>query len=258
MRNIIGTVVALLRFTIIIISLFVMMLIVGFFSLFNIKIRRIPLAGWLTRVLVLFVNIVLNVKIQVDDPDVFYNHEGFIFPNHTTFLDILVAFEIMPVRFLAMAAVGNMPFIGSIARSIGCVFVNRQDKASRAGARDSLKHAPKYPPMILYPEGGIHPPPDEISPLRYGAFEIAQETGYPYMPCVLIYDKLDLVFWTDENTIRVAWNFCKHLSRITVKVCPLPVVHIQPDDDIKRLAEETHAAMTAVLTQEHQRLGNIA
>lgn len=257
MKSIIGTVVATLRFIILIIALFTMMLIIGFFSLFNFQYKEIPLSGWLTRALVQFINIVLNVKVHIPNKAVFYNHKGFIFPNHTTFIDILVAFEIIPVRFLAMEGVRKMPFIGSIAKSIGCAFVDRKNKESRLAARDALKNAPKYPPMILYPEGGIQPPAHEITPLRYGAFEIAQDTNYPYMPCVLVYDKLDLVFWEDVNTLRVAWNFCKHLTRVNVTVFPLPVVHPKPDDDVKQLAESAHCVMSEVLTREHKKLGNI-
>ncbi|MEM7332008.1 MAG: 1-acyl-sn-glycerol-3-phosphate acyltransferase [Chloroflexota bacterium] len=257
MKTIVETIVAALRFGTVILALFIMMIVIGIAALTNIKIKEIPLSGWLTRSLVIFVNLVLNVKIHVEDKELFQNHHGFIFPNHTTFIDILVAFEITPVRFLAMAAVDKMPFIGSIARSIGCVFVNRKNKESRTAARDALIDAPKFPPMILYPEGYIQPPPTEISPLRYGAFEIAQDTDYSCLPCVLIYDKLDLVFWTEKNTFLVAWNFCKHMTRINVKVCPLPIVSPKPGDDIEKLAKETRQAMMDVLTHEHKLLGNI-
>ena len=159
MRTLIGNIVATLRFAVLIAALFIMMIVIGIVALTNIHHKEIPLSGWLTRALVIFMNLVLNVKIQVEDEDLFKNHHGFIFPNHTTFLDILVAFEITPVRFLAMAAVDKMPFIGSIARSIGCVFVDRKNKESRPAARDALKDAPKFPPMILYPEVAITPPP---------------------------------------------------------------------------------------------------
>ena len=161
MKSIIGTLIATLRFTVLIAALFIMMIIIWIASWFNFKVKNIPLSGWLTRALALFINFVLNVKVHIEDRSLFYTHQGFIFPNHTTFIDILVVLTIMPVRFLAMEAVGTMPFIGSIARSIGCVFVNRKNKASRTAAREALKGAPKYPPMILYPEGGIQPPPTE-------------------------------------------------------------------------------------------------
>lgn len=253
MKSMAGNVVAVLRFIIIFTTLFIMMIGILIISIFNFEYRQIPVSGWITSKVAKFINFLLNVKVEVDDPAIFYNHRGFLFPNHTTFLDILVALDIMPVRFLAMAPIENWPIIGTIAKSIGCVFVNRQSKESRLQARDALIKASKYPPMILYPEGGIQPPPDKISPLRYGAFEIAQDTKIPFMPCILVYDKLDLVFWTDNNTMRVAWNFCKHLTTIHVKVIPLPAVTPQPDDDPIKLAQETEQAMAAVLTAAHQK-----
>lgn len=250
MKSALGTLVATVRFIVLIIAIFTMMVVITLASFTNIHIHRIPLAGWLTHYLVRFVNLVLNVHVHIPDRDVFYRHSGFIFPNHTTFIDILVSFAIMPTRFLAFHGVAKMPLIGRIAKAIGCAFVNREDKNSRRAAREAMKKVPMYPPMILYPEGGIIPPPTEISPLRYGAFEIAKDANYAYMPVVLVYDKLDLVFSEEANTFLVAWHFCKHLTRVNVYVHPLPVVHPQPDDDPAQLAREAEAAMSAVLQRE--------
>lgn len=250
MKAVLGTLVATVRFTILITTIFIMMIVITVASFANINVRRIPLAGWLTHYLVRFINRVLNIHVHVKDYDVFYNHSGFIFPNHTSFIDILVSFAIMPTRFLAFHGVAKMPLIGRIAKAIGCAFVNREDKNSRRAAREAMKQVPKYPPMILYPEGGINPPPTEISPLRYGAFEIAKDANYPYMPIVLVYDRLDLVFSEEENTILVAWHFCKHFTRLNVYVHTLPVVKPKPDDDPVQLARETEAAMSAVLQRE--------
>lgn len=255
MKTVLGTLVAVIRFSIIILALFIMMIVITIASFTPIKIRRIPLAGWLTHYLVLFITRMLNVRVHMPDRTIFYEHSGFIFPNHSTFIDILVSFSIMPTRFLAFHGVETMPFIGRIAKAIGCAFVNRGDKNSRRAAREAMKRVPKYPPMILYPEGGINPPPTEISPLRYGAFEIAKDANYSYMPIVLIYDKLDLIFSEEDNTILVAWEFCKHLTRVNVSVHPLPVVHPQPDDDPHQLAREAEAAMAEVLKREQAKLG---
>jgi len=43
-----------------------------------------------------------------------------------------------PLRFLAKEEVRTMPVIGQIAKSIGCVFVKRENKESRAEARAAL------------------------------------------------------------------------------------------------------------------------
>jgi 1-acyl-sn-glycerol-3-phosphate acyltransferase len=49
--------------------------------------------------------------------------------------------------------VRSMPVIGQVARSIGCVFVNRDDKQSRTEARTRLAQVETFPPVVLFPEG---------------------------------------------------------------------------------------------------------
>ena len=67
-----------------------------------------------------------------------------------------------------------------------------------------------------------------------------------------------MVFSEEKNTILVAWEFCKHLTRVDVKVIPMPVVHPKPEDDPAQLARETEKAMSEVLTRELIANGQLA
>ena len=190
---------------------------------------------------------VFNVKITYYNKERLQKHQGFIFPNHVSALDALLVAHIKPVRFLSKAAVRYWPLIGWIGSAIGTVFVNRSDKSSRRAARKSLAKIDPNPPIVLFPEGGIFPPSDQLKPFRYGAFEIAHAGLAPYLPCVFIYDPLDIAFWADEPIFSAIWRFATYNGPIQAHMHLLRLVQPTTEDDPHQLALETHGAMDAVL-----------
>ncbi|NJN53866.1 MAG: hypothetical protein HC804_03375 [Anaerolineae bacterium] len=117
---------------------------------------------------------VLHVEVVCPEAERLATFEGFVFPNHVSYLDILVLLSVTPVSFLAKDEVRRMPLIGWIAKAIGCVFVERTDKASREAARHTLSRISYHPPIVLYPEGQ-RGQGTELLPFRYGAFEIVTD-----------------------------------------------------------------------------------
>lgn len=97
-----------------------------------------------------------NIQIVCANPELFTQHQGFIFPNHISYLDIIVIVALTPSRFVAKAEVAKMPFIGWIAQQVQTVFVKRQDKRSRLQTREVLGTLTYYPPVVLFPEGGTN------------------------------------------------------------------------------------------------------
>lgn len=174
-------------------------------------------------------------------------HQGFVFPNHTSFVDVLLLLSVAPMRFLSKAELRGWPFIGWIAAAVGTVFVDRGDKRSREQARQALAGVALFPPVVLFPEGGIFPPANQLGPFRYGAFEIAAAAGAPYLPCVLTYDRLDVVFWGDESLLRTVWRLAARPGPVMARLTPLHLIHPRPEDEPRRLALEAHGAMEAVL-----------
>jgi len=195
-----------------------------------------------------FVIRLFNMRYTFNNVEILRQHQGFVFPNHTSALDIFLLLHLLPVRFVSKIEVRSYPVVGLLGTAVGAVFVDRQDKQSRERVRQTLGEVERYPPIVIFPEGGIFSPPNRLHPFRYGAFEIAVEKGIPFLPCVMTYEPLDIVFWGDEPLVRMIWRFACYRGPIHAHLQPLHVVHPHPGDDARQLALETHGAMEAVLT----------
>lgn len=216
--------------------------------------RRAKIGNWIVVIGARLILSSLDVRLLVHNAERLKRHQGFIFPNHHSALDVLLLAALTPVRFLSKAEMRRVPFIGWIAVAIDTVFVQREEKESRLQARSELLDTPRYPPIALFPEGGILINGELLNPFRYGAFEIAQQSQTPYIPCVLRYEQRDLVHWGDESMISNIWRIARRSTgRLTVEMVLLHVVHPQQDDDPQLLALEAHGAMLAVLQRDERR-----
>lgn len=238
---------ATLRMALAIIVLTIAFLVILLVSVIPIRVRRATLAGWVATWLARSLLRIFALKVVWTNKAVFARHEGFIFPNHISYTDILIMAAFAPVRFLAKAEVAAWPMIGYIGKSIGSVFVKRENKESRTAAREALRHLEPFPPIILFPEGGTGPP-GELRPFRYGAFEIVISSGVPFLPCIIDYgDNADAVYWGDENLFQSIYKLLtRSHGQVTATVVPLRPVEPLPDDDPKLLAIAIHGAMEAL------------
>ena len=192
-----------------------------------------------------------NVKWSCSDAERYKQHQGFIFPNHMSYLDILLLIAVAPVRFLAKKEVRSWPIVGQAARAVGCVFVNREDRASRAKARDSLAHIDRFPPVALFPEGRKGPG-HLLASFRHGAFEIVTQGEVPFLPCALVYSQPEWAIWyRGEFVLKAAWRLCRYQKEGTAQIILLDVVCPKQTDDPVALAEATHEKITAVLQAHH-------
>ncbi len=213
-----------------------------------VRIRGLRLASWLVYGLANFLAFLFTVRFTCTDAERLRQHSGFIFPNHLSFVDIVLLLTVWPVRFVSMAELRSWPFIGWMAMAADTVFVDRSDKTSRNVARQQLaKQVSRHPAVVLFPEGGISSS-GELQPFRYGAFEIAVEGSLPFIPCVFVYERLDVVGWTDEPLLTALWRLSRFGDPLVATLHVLRIVQPVPGDDPKRLALETHGAMNAVLT----------
>jgi 1-acyl-sn-glycerol-3-phosphate acyltransferase len=220
-------------------------------ALLPIRRQGIHLSGWLLNRAVRLLLFIFNVKVHCPEPDKLRRHHGFLFPNHVSYLDILVLVAITPVRFLAKAEVRSMPIIGTIAQAIGCVFVRREDKQSRAEARLALATAERFPPIVLFPEGK-RGPGGELLPFRYGAFEILIQGNALVLPCVIHYDRLKIAIWhRGENFLKALWRLASHAGPIHARIILLEPFQPSAGDDPVHLSLQTHALMSTAL-EKHQ------
>lgn len=235
-----------LRLIIFIFLLITVTLLVLLTAWLPIRRKGARLSAWLLVPVCRLLLLLFNVKFTAPEATRIAQHDGFIFPNHLSFLDIILLLTVFPVRFLSKAEIANWPLFGWIARGIDTVFVDREDKSSREQARAALAHIRTFPAVVLFPEGGIYQPPTELKPFRYGAFEIAKAGSIPFIPAVFIYDPIDIVFWRDEPLLTAVWRFATRPEPIKARLYLLHTVQPTPEDDPRQLALETHGAMAAV------------
>ncbi|WP_420627528.1 lysophospholipid acyltransferase family protein [Candidatus Leptofilum sp.] len=234
------------RLIIVFIMLILITLLVLATAWIPVRIKGARLSAWLLPTFCRLMLPLFNVQFTALEAERIRQHDGFIFPNHLSFLDIILLISIFPLRFVSKAEIANWPFVGWVARAVDTVFVKREDKDSREKARDALAQLRTFPAVALFPEGGIYQPPDELKPFRYGAFEIAQAGGAAFIPAVFIYEPLDIVFWRDEHLLTAVWRFASRPEPVKARLFLLRTVHPAPEDDPRQLALESHGAMAAV------------
>ena len=214
--------------------------------------RKTPIAAWATTWVARFALFVFGIKVICEDREKISQHKGLIFPNHLSYLDIVIMMAFTPVRFLAKEAIAKWIFIGQMAKAIGCIFVNREDKDSRQAAREMLEHIEMPPPLVIYPEGRTGPG-KKLLPFRYGAFDIAVQSGRSFLPCPIVYEREEIANWSgDESFLVAVWRMTSRAGTLHVTVTPLDVVQTQPTDDAKILAETARTQMLALLPYEEK------
>jgi lyso-ornithine lipid O-acyltransferase len=210
------------------------------------RIRGARPAAWLVTLMARIFMRIFRIRVHCAEPARLRRLQGFVFPNHTTYVDIIAAVYLLPMRFVAKAEIRNYPLIGTIARAIGCVFVDRQDKSSRAQTRQVLAKTDLYPPIVLYPEGKTGTG-DQLQPFRHGAFEIAAHNSIPFLPCLIVYDRPEIVRWLGDPFTRAIWRLACRPGEVNAHLIFLEIVQPSPADDGAELARNTHEKMAAAL-----------
>ncbi len=220
------------------------------------KIRGVRMASWLFALGVRIVMPALGLRFVCDDRQAIVQHRGLILSNHVSFFDTLVMSYLLPMRYVSKAEVKKWPFIGQIAAATGTMFVDRSDKNKRADVRqqviDGLQRSP-YPPIVVFPEGKRNPE-DTLLPFRYGVFEIAIETGAPYLLCAIHYEDTESMTWQSHKeslTTSIKRIVLRDPSRVWL--LPLKVVQPRPDDDPQLLAAEAREIVGEALREMRSR-----
>lgn len=193
---------------------------------------------------------IVGVTTTVDRPELLRNHSGFIFSNHTSYMDIVVMMGFEPVRYVAKNEIKRMFFVGRLAWAIGCVFVKREKKESRQAARSTLGQLKSYKPaIVLYPEGRTAPI-GKLQPFRKGAFEIAQEAGISYLPVSMIYSHPHLVDWRSVPFFTALWNIMSRDYTLVARMVVHDPVTPTAEDDPAELCDATRSEMLHILSTE--------
>ncbi|MCB9160841.1 MAG: 1-acyl-sn-glycerol-3-phosphate acyltransferase [Caldilineaceae bacterium] len=240
------------RATLVLIVLVVGCLLIVAVAPFGLKRKGIPLANWIPVGMGRLVMLFFNIKLICPERDRFYGHDGFLAPNHVSFVDIVVLAALLPVRFLAAVEVKQRPVLGWAAAAAGTVFVDRSDIRSRREALVRIEEAyasNHQPPIVVFPEGRLGTG-TELSNFQLGMFKLAKTQRIAYMPVAIDYDRLDIAVWhgrAGETLLQAGWKLATFRGPLRVTVTPLPVVHPTPDDNAAQLADAAHDQIAALL-----------
>jgi len=245
-RTVLGTVVGVIRGVVILVTILAFASLILASSPVKRRFRDATIAAWLTSAACRVGIAILGVKVTGDDLDAIRRHDGLLFANHVSWIDIGVLLSIAPVRFLSATEIRKLPIIGAVAAAIGTVFVDRGSDESRARARVQVAEAPKRPPLVIFPEGAVPDVPG-LLPFRFGAFELATAGSVAILPTVLVYDRPEAVHWGAEKLPASMWKAFTDTVHMTVRVEVMTAVATAPNDDAAVLAATMHRSMAARL-----------
>ncbi|TVU21218.1 hypothetical protein EJB05_30843 [Eragrostis curvula] len=115
---------------------------------------------------------------------------GAVVSNHVSYVDILYHMSASFPSFVAKNSVSRLPLVGIISKCLGCIFVQRESKASDSqGVSGAVTERVQEvcqdknsPMMLLFPEGTTTNG-DYLLPFKTGAFL----AGAPVQPVILRY-----------------------------------------------------------------------
>jgi fatty-acyl-CoA synthase len=155
-------------------------------------------------------------------------------PNHSSYVDILVALALLPTgaRFVAKGEALSMPFVGMIMRKMGEFTFDRRDSEDRVKLTEEMDAALiRGESVVIYPEGTFTPMPG-IRPFHLGAFKAAAITARPICPVAI----------RGARQILRDKTLLPKRGEITVTFGPLVTPHSGSGDDwheIVRLRDRT-------------------
>jgi 1-acyl-sn-glycerol-3-phosphate acyltransferase len=222
-------------------------------TLIPLRFEGARLSSWWITLLMRVFNRIFNIRFHCTNPGRMRWHHGLIFPNHSSYLDVIALCTTAPVRFLSAAEMRDKPVIGWMAGSVETVFVDRSSSQSRRAARRSISNVLQtnpHPPIVIFPEGKLDPG-TSLYPFRHGAFELAVQNQVAFLPVALRYNRPDIVTWygglRHENMVTAVWRLARHRGRISVDVIPLEPVWPSAQDDAAILAAVAQRAVEQAL-----------
>lgn len=243
---------ALVRATFVIIVLVTGCLFMVVAAPLGLQRKGIPLINWVPVVMGRLVAFFFNIKLRCENCDRLHAHEGFLVPNHVSFVDIVVLAALLPVRFLAAVEVKQRPILGWAASVAGTVFVDRTNMRSRREALlliGEAYQAHHAPPIVIFPEGRLGTG-TELSRFQLGVFKLAKTDQIAYMPVAIHYDRMDIAVWhgrDGETLLQAGWKLASFRGPLNVTVTPLPAVRPTPEDNAAKLADAAHDQIATLL-----------
>ncbi|MDQ3191916.1 MAG: 1-acyl-sn-glycerol-3-phosphate acyltransferase [Bacteroidota bacterium] len=146
--------------------------------------KRLPNAFRLFQAWAKYITFSSQLKVEIIHEDNFPSPPYVICPNHSSFLDIILAYSVFPHYFVFMGKkeLGKIPVFKGFFRTMH-VLVDRKSKSD--AHRSFLKCGLKIDQgncLIMFPEGTISKIAPRLSPFKNGPFKLAIEKQVPLVP----------------------------------------------------------------------------
>ena len=126
--------------------------------------------------------------------------------NHRSGTDIPVAFTLVAAHAISRHDLATWPILGSGARRVGTLFVDRSNRRSGAAALRQIADAlGAGEGVLMFPEGTAHVG-DDVQEFKPGAFTTAARTDAEIVPLGIAYG--------DPAAYYAKQSFMKHLRKI--------------------------------------------
>jgi len=227
--SVIGSFLAIGRlflFILIVLVFFCLLLLISL--IYKSKEKKLERGILLRRFIIRLLHPVLGSKITV------YGKEplepGLVVSNHRSYFDPMVILKDILASPIGKKEVESWPLIGSVTKTTGVIFVNRESKTSREQTLKEVSEVLENGFSIFNtPEGTTHIKPTTIT-FKPGTFIIAAQLGVPVMPVAIDYKNLDDT-WIGDDTFVPHFLKCFSKWRTEIKVSYLdPVVSDNVED----------------------------
>ncbi len=111
-------------------------------------------------------------------------HPGIICANHSSFLDIILCFQVFrkPFVFVGKKELGKIPVFGYFYKRAALLVDRSSPESRRQVVLKAKEKLQENISICIYPEGGIPRVPTRLAPFKTGAFRIASELNVPIIP----------------------------------------------------------------------------
>lgn len=218
------------------------------------RVFRKPTHFWLNTILKFWGKVsakILSIKVNVAGvkPKTPY----FLVSNHLSYVDIIVLFKTLETTFVAKSEVADWPVIGTIARSIGIVFIDRKNKMDirRVNTEISSKVS-NHRGLTLFPEGTTSSG-EKVLRFRPSLLQFPAQAKLGVHYCALHYElpasknsaHNTVCWWGDSSMFSHLLNLAKETSIISTITFGSNEIY---DKDRKILAKNLHEKVGGLFT----------
>lgn len=221
--TVIGGLLAIGRlFIFILVAVFFFCLLLVISTFYKSKEKKLERGILLRRFAIRILHPILGSKITVYGKEPISS--GLIVSNHRSYFDAMVILKNILASPVGKKEVESWPLIGSVTKTTGVIFVNREEKTSRTQTLIEVRSVLENGfSIFIAPEGTTHIKPTTID-FRPGTFVLAAELGVPVMPVAIDYKNLDDA-WIGNDTFIPHFLKCFSKWRTEIKVSYLePII----------------------------------